>query len=52
MERNTPPPSVSASVNRRGLFPESEAYASGWLATGRSIWFQTTRRNWLPATFC
>jgi proline iminopeptidase len=34
MERNTPLPSVSASGNRRGLFPESEAWASGWLAAG------------------
>jgi proline iminopeptidase len=34
MERNTPPPAVSASTHRRGLFPESEPFASGWLATG------------------
>jgi proline iminopeptidase len=34
MERNTPPPAVSASAHRRGLFPESEPFASGWLPTG------------------
>ncbi|MEO8113128.1 MAG: prolyl aminopeptidase [Phenylobacterium sp.] len=34
MERNTPPPAVSGSANRRGLFPENEPFASGWLATG------------------
>jgi proline iminopeptidase len=34
MERTTPPPAVSSSVNRRGLFAETEPFASGWLATG------------------
>jgi len=34
MERSTPAPVLSASLNRRGLFPENDAYASGWLATG------------------
>ena len=34
MERNTPSPAVSASQHRRGLFPENEPYAQGWLATG------------------
>jgi proline iminopeptidase len=33
MERNTPQPTVSNSVHRRGLFPESEPFASGWLKT-------------------
>jgi proline iminopeptidase len=34
MERTTPPPPVSSSVNRRGLFIETEPFASGWLPTG------------------
>ncbi|MBU1378263.1 MAG: prolyl aminopeptidase [Alphaproteobacteria bacterium] len=34
MERNTPAPGVSSHDHRRGLFPDNEAYASGWLATG------------------
>jgi proline iminopeptidase len=34
MERNTPQPVVSSSVHRRGLFPESEPFATGWLPTG------------------
>jgi proline iminopeptidase len=34
MERNTPPPAVSASANRRGLYGDNEPFASGWLATG------------------
>ncbi|WP_296595262.1 prolyl aminopeptidase [Phenylobacterium sp.] len=34
MERNTPAPAVSTSDHRRGLFPESEPFASGWLSTG------------------
>jgi proline iminopeptidase len=34
MERNTPPPAVSSSYNRRGLFPDNEPFAHGWLATG------------------
>ena len=34
MERNTPAPVVSSSVNRRGLFPESDSFAHGWLPTG------------------
>jgi proline iminopeptidase len=34
MERNTPAPLVSAQGARRGLFPENEPFASGWLATG------------------
>jgi proline iminopeptidase len=33
MERNTPAPAVSAQGARRGLFGESEPFASGWLAT-------------------
>ena len=33
MERNTPSPAVSAQGSRRGLFPENEPFASGWLAT-------------------
>ncbi|MET0271605.1 MAG: prolyl aminopeptidase, partial [Phenylobacterium sp.] len=34
MERTTPPLVVSSSVHRRGLFPESEPFATGWLPTG------------------
>jgi len=34
MERNTPAPAVAATDHRRGLFPESEPFASGWLSTG------------------
>ncbi len=34
MERYSPPPAVSASANRRGLFPENEPFAHGWLSTG------------------
>ncbi|HEX5377643.1 MAG TPA: prolyl aminopeptidase [Phenylobacterium sp.] len=34
MERTTPQPAVSATQHRRGLFVETEPFASGWLATG------------------
>ncbi|RAK66490.1 prolyl aminopeptidase [Phenylobacterium kunshanense] len=34
MERNTPPPGVSGSSHRRGLFPDNEPFASGYLSTG------------------
>ena len=34
MERNTPPPALSSSTNRRGLFPESEPFTYGWMPTG------------------
>ena len=34
MERTTPAPAVSATQNRRGLFPDNEPFASGWLSTG------------------
>ncbi|WP_374468721.1 prolyl aminopeptidase [Phenylobacterium sp.] len=42
MERNTPPPAVSGSANRRGLFRESEPFNAGWLATGgaHEIYFE------------
>src|SRR3546814_3513699 len=33
MERSTPPPAVSASTGRRGLYGDNEPFASGWLAT-------------------
>ena len=33
MERSTPTPAVSAAANRRGLFADSEPFASGWLPT-------------------
>lgn len=31
MERSTPPPAVSAASHRRGLYPDNEPFASGWL---------------------
>ncbi|HEX2800901.1 MAG TPA: prolyl aminopeptidase [Phenylobacterium sp.] len=31
MERSTPPPTVSATAQRRGLYPDNEPFASGWL---------------------
>ena len=34
MERNTPAPGVSANDHRRGLFPDNDPFASGWLSTG------------------
>lgn len=34
MERITPGGGVSSNNHRRGLFPDSEPFASGWLATG------------------
>jgi proline iminopeptidase len=34
MERTTPAPAVSTAQNRRGLFPDNEPFASGFLATG------------------
>lgn len=34
MERSTPAPTVSAQAHRRGLFPDNEPFASGWLPTG------------------
>jgi proline iminopeptidase len=34
MERNTPAPAPMSSAGRRGLYPESEPFASGWLPTG------------------
>jgi len=34
MEHRTPPLAVSATQNRRGLYPETEPYMTGWLPTG------------------
>jgi proline iminopeptidase len=34
MERNTPAPTISSTAHRRGLFPDNEPYAYGWLPTG------------------
>ncbi|MBL8553948.1 MAG: prolyl aminopeptidase [Phenylobacterium sp.] len=34
MERNTPPPAVAGTQHRRGLFPDNEPFASGYLSTG------------------
>ena len=38
MDRTTPAPAVSASQNRRGLFPDNEPFASGMLATGWDLY--------------
>jgi proline iminopeptidase len=34
MERSTPTPVVSSGAYRRGLFPDNEPFASGWMPTG------------------
>jgi proline iminopeptidase len=34
MDRTSPAPAVSSGQNRRGLFPDNEPFASGYLATG------------------
>ena len=34
MDRSTPAPHVSGSHHRRGLFPENDPFASGYLSTG------------------
>jgi proline iminopeptidase len=34
MERSTPAPAAMSSAGRRGLYPEVEPFASGWLPTG------------------
>ena len=34
MERNTPPFAVSNTTHRKGLYPDNEPYAYGWLPTG------------------
>ena len=34
MDRSTPAPHVSGSHHRRGLFPDNEPFASGYLTTG------------------
>ena len=34
MERSTPAPSAMSAAGRRGLYPEVEPFASGWLPTG------------------
>lgn len=33
MDRSTPAPAIGETSYRRGLFPENEPFASGWLAT-------------------
>ena len=42
MERSTPPPTVSAAGNRRGLFADNEPFAAGWLpsAQGHEIYYE------------
>jgi proline iminopeptidase len=42
MDRNQAAPSVSSSSHRRGLFPENEPFASGWLAAdgGHEIYYE------------
>src|ERR1700709_1945978 len=46
MERNTPPPAVSAAPNRRGLFGESEPFSQGWLPVsgGHEIYYEECGR--------
>ena len=34
MERNTPPFAVSNTAHRKGLYPDNEPFAYGWLPTG------------------
>ena len=34
MERTSPPPFASTSAPRRGLYPETDPFSFGWLATG------------------
>ncbi|HEX7884951.1 MAG TPA: prolyl aminopeptidase [Phenylobacterium sp.] len=34
MERSTPAPAVASNNHRRGLFPDNDAFACGWLQTG------------------
>jgi proline iminopeptidase len=34
MERSTPAPTAMSAAGRRGLYPEVEPFASGWLPTG------------------
>jgi len=34
MERSTPAPAAMSATGRRGLYPEVEPFASGWLPTG------------------
>jgi proline iminopeptidase len=34
MERSTPAPAAMSAAGRRGLYPEVEPFASGWLPTG------------------
>jgi proline iminopeptidase len=34
MDRNTSPPAVAGTQGRRGLFPDNEPFASGYLSTG------------------
>jgi proline iminopeptidase len=33
MERTTPAPAVSATQNRRGLFPDNEPFENSWIST-------------------
>ncbi len=34
MEHNAPPTNISTTAHRRGLFPDNEPFAHGWLPTG------------------
>ena len=42
MERSTPLPAVSAASHRRGLYPDNEPFASGWLPTdqGHEVYYE------------
>jgi proline iminopeptidase len=46
MDRNALAPAVSAAQNRRGLFPETEPFNSGWISTGgpHEIFFEECGR--------
>lgn len=46
MERNTPPPAVSSSLNRRGLFVDNEPFNFGWMKTDgpHEIYFEECGR--------
>ena len=46
MERTTPPPPFSSTANRRGLFPENEPFAYGWLPErdGHEVFYEECGR--------
>ena len=42
MERNTPQPAVSAAAHRRGVYPDNEPFAAGWLppSDGHEVFYE------------